>query len=115
MRTWNTLAIFSFTWDYSEIFEKISEHRVIRFNKSRQRNNGWKVNELRSYEPSDVWSKMCAADIAAVTKQEEYDKIRRVIRLFGAKGATLPEVGGTFQVIYGHEMKQSLLRELLVL
>lgn len=62
---------------------------------------------------SDGGMKMLSAHYAAVTKQEEYEKIRRVVRMFGKDGATLPDVCGTFGIIYGHEMDQLLLRELI--
>lgn len=61
----------------------------------------------------DAVTKMLDHHIAAVVKQEEFDIIRRTVRLFGENGSTLPDICGTFQVLYNRELDKSLLRELI--
>lgn len=50
---------------------------------------------------------------AAMIKQEEYDKIRKTVNSFGSDGTTLVEACEKFKKIFGHELDQSLLRELI--
>lgn len=52
--------------------------------------NGWIVHE--NIESAGV--KMLNANAVATAKHHEMNKIKSIVRLFGMKGATLPEICG---------------------